>query len=75
MGSILSFPILCVVNLLCYWRAVERYWGKQVSLRKLQVLINGDDILFRANARLYAIWQEEIKEVGFELSVGKNYIH
>jgi hypothetical protein len=39
------------------------------------VLINGDDILFQADLRFYGIWKEVIKELGFILSVGKNYLH
>jgi hypothetical protein len=38
-------------------------------------MINGDDILFLANLRFYEVWQQVIREFGFQLSVGKNYIH
>jgi len=41
----------------------------------LPVLINGDDILFRADARFYEIWKVWVNKVGFTLSLGKNYIH
>jgi hypothetical protein len=76
MGSTLSFPILCTVNLVAYWKALEEYLGVEIdNPRDLPVLINGDDILFRANKRLYKIWKKWIKAVGFELSLGKNYIH
>jgi hypothetical protein len=75
MGSTLSFPILCVVNLTAYWRALETFLGRTVEVFDLPVLVNGDDILFRANQQLYDLWQKEIHDVGFELSLGKNYIH
>lgn len=75
MGSTLSFPILCIINLCCYWAALEEYLGKQVSLQDLPVLINGDDILFRCNKEFYSLWQDYITEVGFQLSLGKNYTH
>jgi hypothetical protein len=75
MGSTLSFPILCAVNIVAYWRAMEQYLGKSVEIRDLPVLINGDDILFRSDHRLYDLWRDSIKEVGFELSLGKNYVH
>lgn len=75
MGSTLSFPILCTVNLIAYWMALEEYLGRQVSLRDLPVLINGDDILFRSNDDFYRIWLGRITEVGFNLSLGKNYVH
>lgn len=75
MGSTLSFPILCTVNLVAYWKALEEYFGRQISLVDLPVLINGDDILFRSNDDFYRIWMDKISEVGFLLSLGKNYVH
>jgi hypothetical protein len=75
MGSPLSFPILCLINLVAYWISFEEYLGFEVGLEQLPVLINGDDILFRANDRLYTIWQYWITKVGFKLSLGKNYKH
>jgi hypothetical protein len=46
-----------------------------VRLEDLPVLINGDDILFRADDELYGYWLEEIEKLGFRLSLGKNYVH
>jgi hypothetical protein len=75
MGSTLSFPILCLVNLVAYAKSIHDFTGRWIPLRQLPVKINGDDILFRANDELYAVWQKNVKLVGFDLSVGKNYIH
>jgi len=81
MGSTLSFPILCTVNLCAYWMSLERYLHKitgqtrRIKCRDLPVLVNGDDILFRTNRDHYAMWREIVAEVGFELSQGKNYVH
>jgi len=75
MGSTLSFPILCCVNLVCYWRTLESYLGHRVALRDLPVLVNGDDILFKTNPVFYEAWKKNISEAGFELSLGKNYVH
>jgi len=80
MGSPLSFPILCAINLISYAIAFRKYMKElgclhEVPLNRLPVKVNGDDILFRSNKRFYVIWQESIKEVGFSLSIGKNYIH
>jgi hypothetical protein len=75
MGSVLSFPILCTINLVCYWVALEKYTGKKIEMEDLPVLVNGDDILFRSDSRLYQLWLEEISRVGFTLSLGKNYVH
>jgi hypothetical protein len=74
MGSTLSFPILCAVNLVCYWMTLESFLGHSVSARSLPVLVNGDDILFRCNEEFYRMWLKNIHEVGFELSLGKNYV-
>jgi hypothetical protein len=75
MGSILSFPILCAVNLCAYWMALEIYFNRQFKIYDLPVLVNGDDILFRTNKEFYSLWQDLVKEVGFTLSPGKNYAH
>jgi hypothetical protein len=73
MGSVLSFPVLCVINLVGYWRSIERATGKTWAWEDLPVLINGDDILFMADQNLYDIWKEEVQALGLSLSVGKNY--
>jgi hypothetical protein len=39
----------------------------------VRVLINGDDIGFVANAKLYNIWQKIVPQVGLTPSPGKNY--
>jgi len=75
MGSPLSFPILCMCNMICYHMSLETYLGKKVNFFDLPVLINGDDILFPSNPELYSVWRNNVAAVGFELSVGKNYIH
>jgi hypothetical protein len=75
MGSPLSFPILCYINVVVYWIALENYYGIYIPFHLLPVLVNGDDILFRANASFYDIWKSLLKEVGFSLSLGKNYLH
>jgi hypothetical protein len=78
MGSPLSFPILCIVNLCTFWAAYEKTVGHKVSLRHLPVLINGDDILFHVNGEnspLYREWKAYASAIGFKLSPGKNFTH
>jgi hypothetical protein len=75
MGSILSFPHLCSLNLVAYWMTLEKVLQRKVPLMDLPVLVNGDDILFRTNPEFYKLWLENIHEIGFELSLGKNYVH
>jgi hypothetical protein len=75
MGSVLSFPILCVINLVCLWMAVEIRLCRRVRLEEVPGLVNGDDIAFSADSDLYEIWKSVTSWAGFTLSVGKNYIH
>lgn len=80
MGHPLSFPLLCVINLACYRVAVQRFCVKhQMSKSErqrllTQVLVNGDDILFKTTMDMFQIWCETVSEVGFILSPGKNYL-
>jgi len=74
MGSVLSFPVLCVINLTAYWCALEEYTGRKFTKEQLPCLVNGDDILFKSNMDFYGVWKKWISKVGFTLSLGKNYI-
>jgi hypothetical protein len=75
MGSPLSFPVLCVANLVAYWMALEDYTGKRIKFEDLPVKVNGDDIVFRTNQQFYDLWKDRVNSFGFTLSVGKNYLH
>lgn len=67
MGSLLSFPILCVVNAACIGII------KKQDLDRVEALINGDDILFRESIRKINSWKNLVKSVGLKPSIGKNY--
>lgn len=79
MGSPLSFPFLCINNLIAYKLSLEDWLGGAANgplrFHKLPVLVNGDDILFRTNPDHYEIWKQHVHAIGFDLSIGKNYIH
>jgi len=75
MGSPLSFPILCIINLAIYWQTFEQFLGRKVGFSSLPVLINGDDILFKATPEFYKLWLRNIELVGLQTSPGKNYFH
>ena len=66
MGSLLSFPLLCLLN-----DCTASFCGVDPS----KYLINGDDILIRASPAIYPEWKNCVREVGLDLSLGKNYIH
>jgi len=76
MGCIYSFPILCLANFLVYAFSFYKYHPDlaHVPLANLPVLVNGDDILFRDDYTMCRLWEEDIKTVGFQKSVGKNYL-
>jgi len=75
MGSVLSFPILCVINFVAYWQSLEDHYGRTFSVNQVPCLIHGDDILFKTTHEHYALWSETIKQFGLKKSVGKNYFH
>ncbi len=76
MGSILSFPILCLANLGVYLY-VTRYHQKGWTHKERldHVLVNGDDMVYAADPLLWEDHVETAKEVGLEMSVGKAYLH
>jgi len=67
MGSLLSFPVLCVAN------ATTIGMVKRQNLSDLQALINGDDILFQENLREIRKWKQIASSMGLSPSIGKNY--
>jgi hypothetical protein len=66
MGSLLSFPLLCLLN---------DCTAQSIGLTPDQYLINGDDILMRTKKENYPIWKERVQDYGLSLSLGKNYVH
>lgn len=66
MGSLLSFPLLCLLN---------DCTAQSIGMSPEMYLINGDDILMRTNAENYPIWKERVQDFGLSLSLGKNYVH
>jgi hypothetical protein len=71
MGSVLSFPILCIINLIVYWLAV----APNSRFEDLNVLVNGDDIMFACSHTTYQRWLDMLPEAGLTPSPGKNFFH
>ncbi|UQZ09560.1 putative RNA-dependent RNA polymerase [Freshwater macrophyte associated ourli-like virus 1] len=66
MGSLLSFPLLCMVNdFLC---------SKIAGFPSNTYRINGDDIVARVNLDKIDIWKSNAHKIGLKLSLGKNFI-
>jgi len=76
MGHVLSFPVLCMLNYLCYHQSWENYAGIRLRLfRDLPpALVNGDDLGFRTCREHYPVWEACLPEWGFVKSVGKNFV-
>jgi hypothetical protein len=86
MGSLPSFPILCLVNHSLYkyscYKYIERtheaLGGKAILKLALEqgsnVLVNGDDMLYLGNQELYDIHKDLGKHFGLEFSIGKSYV-
>jgi hypothetical protein len=76
MGSVLSFPILCLANLGVYLLATKELQQGWTDAQRLNhVLINGDDMVYSGPKEL---WEKHVdlgKRVGLEMSVGKAYVH
>jgi len=68
MGSLLSFPLLCIINAFTLSEAT----GK--SLKEIPGYIHGDDIAAVLSLEEYQKWKASAKSVGLSLSVGKNYL-
>lgn len=74
MGSIVSFPFLCIANLSFCRLAIEICLGKKIPIGKLPLFINGDDCLLRVPKTCYALWLEITRIGGLESSIGKTYV-
>jgi len=76
MGSVLSFPILCLANLGVYLDVTEHEhhnWNYQHRLDA--VLVNGDDMLYAAPPHLWSVHEKVSENVGLSMSPGKAYCH
>lgn len=65
MGSLLSFPLLCLTNFIAFKWAVPR---------KVPLRINGDDIVFRCTQAEKEKWFKEIETSGLRVSKGKTLV-
>ncbi len=86
MGHPLSFPILCTINLAVYRTALGR-WVQAAQTRNERrsrkfkskilwenVLVNGDDMLFKCEKSFYDIFCHCARDAGLKPSIGKNYL-
>lgn len=65
MGSLLSFPLLCLTNYIGF---------KFFVPRDVPVKINGDDIVFRSTRQEARTWMDGVSAMGLTLSIGKTLV-
>lgn len=75
MGSVVSFPVLCIANLALTLVAFELSSEGGRDVEDCGVLINGDDIGFSAGEAARQMWRRVTTAGGLAQSVGKNYVH
>jgi hypothetical protein len=73
MGSISSFPILCLANATLCRMAMEAGESRTLNLRTARLVINGDDCLFPASDVAHSVWLTLCPWFGMLPSVGKYY--
>jgi len=73
MGSIVSFPVLNIINAALTRYAIELSEGKRMQLHNCRMLINGDDIAAKGNKDLYTYWKTITNFAGLTESLGKTY--
>jgi len=73
MGSVTSFPILCIANAALCRHAMEIGEGRPYSLTTLPGCFNGDDVALRMSARSRAVWKAVTSFAGLSESIGKTY--
>nr|WAK77894.1 MAG: RNA-dependent RNA polymerase [Botourmiaviridae sp.] len=69
MGSLLSFPFLCLQNYLSFRWSLSRHGVRG----RVPVLINGDDILFQKTG-FFQTWLEVVGQVGLEVEATKTSV-
>jgi hypothetical protein len=75
MGSPVSFPVLCLINA-ALTRDSQELAGViplGTTVEEMEILINGDDVVFPTNSDGYEMWKCVTACGGLNPSIGKNY--
>jgi len=73
MGSIVSFPVLCIANAALCRRVIEFDARRRIPLHRCPLLINGDDCIFPSTDAGFIHWKECCMLYNMKPSVGKTY--
>jgi hypothetical protein len=74
MGSVTSFPILCIANAALCRRATELDRNRIFTLKDARICVNGDDALIRITVPGKIFWERLTSFCGLKPSIGKVYI-
>jgi hypothetical protein len=74
MGSILSFPILCIINVAICRTVLKLDRPGIKSLGYDSFLVNGDDGVLRGSDKVQTIWEGISRICGLTPSIGKVYL-
>jgi len=73
MGSVVSFPILCIVNAaICRW-ALELDQNRKFTLADARLCVNGDDAAMVIGPKGHEIWKQIAAFCGLTPSTGNVY--
>jgi len=76
MGSIVSFIVLCIVNMSVIRHAYERsIEARSLSIDSIPAVVNGDDGLVQAPECFSKLWEDSALVAGLVPSIGKVYTH
>jgi len=73
MGSVVSFPILCIINAALCGLCVEEGLYCKKSLKDLPLIVNGDDCAFPSSDLIHSMWKYLGHCAGLTPSAGKYY--
>lgn len=75
MGSVTSFPILCIINAAVTRWSMEINEDRDIPLANLNAGINGDDVVMRTERGIEKTYETVAASAGLLLSVGKTFYH
>jgi hypothetical protein len=73
MGSVVSFPVLCLINASMTRWAMELGERKLKTLRQCAMGVNGDDVAYKSKKETYVFWDKITSFVGLTNSIGKTF--
>jgi len=73
MGSIMSFPVLCLINAAIVRWSLEIAFKRVFTLRDAPMAINGDDAILKTTPQGRRVWEQLANFCGLSASVGKVY--